>query len=69
MLIPSMHINTIDSGTIRPAITDWTPHVSIIMVGTLNNSGNTKRFLNFSLWFFTYATPDIATPLILFSSK
>ena len=55
----STHVNTIDSGTIRPAITDCTPHVSIIVVGTLNNSVNTKRFLLFCLWFFTYVQHQI----------
>lgn len=65
----STHVNTIASDIIRPAITDWTPHVSIIVVGTLNNSVNTKRFLHFSIWFFTYVTPGIASSLILFSSR
>lgn len=62
----STHVNTIASNTIRPAITDWTPHRSITVFGTLNISGNTKRFLHFSVWFLTYATPGIATSLILF---
>jgi hypothetical protein len=45
----STHVNTIASDAIRPAITDWTPHVSIIVFGTLSSSLNTKRFLHISV--------------------